>query len=109
MLDRLVRFALNQRVFVVLAVIGLLLVGGYAVINLPVEAFPDVQDVQVQIITQYPAGAPEEVERAISKPIETEMSGVPHITQLRSISMTGLFSAAAIAPSVLPCHSGFLL
>jgi cobalt-zinc-cadmium resistance protein CzcA len=90
MLDRLVRFALNQRVFVVLVVIGLLLVGGYAVVNLPVEAFPDVQDVQVQIITQYPAGAPEEVERAISKPIEAEMSGVPHITQLRSISMTGL-------------------
>lgn len=90
MLDRLVRFALTQRVFVVLAVIGLLLVGGYAVINLPVEAFPDVQDVQVQIITSYPSGAPEEVERTISKPIEVEMSGVPHITQLRSISMTGL-------------------
>ncbi len=90
MLDRLVRFALKQRVFVVLAVIGLLLVGGYAVLNLPVEAFPDVQDVQVQIITAYPSGAPEEVERTISKPIEVEMSGVPHITQLRSISMTGL-------------------
>lgn len=90
MLDRLVRFALQQRVFVVLAVIGLLLVGGYAVLNLPVEAFPDVQDVQVQIITAYPSGAPEEVERTISKPIEVEMSGVPHITQLRSISMTGL-------------------
>ena len=90
MLERLVRFALHQRVFVVLAVIGLLLVGGYAVLDLPVEAFPDVQDVQVQIITPYQAGAPEEVERAISKPIEVEMSGVPHITQLRSISMTGL-------------------
>jgi cobalt-zinc-cadmium resistance protein CzcA len=90
MLDRLVRFALQQRVFVVLAVIGLLFVGGYAVLNLPVEAFPDVQDVQVQVITPYPGGAPEEVERAISKPIEAEMSGVPRITQLRSISMTGL-------------------
>ncbi|HET8869000.1 MAG TPA: CusA/CzcA family heavy metal efflux RND transporter, partial [Aquabacterium sp.] len=66
------------------------LVGGYAVLNLPVEAFPDVQDVQVQIITQLPSAAPEEVERAISKPIEVEMSGVPHLTQLRSISMTGL-------------------
>ncbi len=90
MLDKLVRFAITQRVFVVLAVIGLLMVGGFAVVNLPVEAFPDVQDVQVQIITQYPSGAPEEVERTISKPIEIEMSGVPHITQLRSISMTGL-------------------
>ncbi len=90
MIDRLVRFALTQRVFIVIAVIGLLLVGAYAVAELPVEAFPDVQDVQVQIITQLPGGAPEEVERAISKPIEVEMSGVPHITQLRSVSMPGL-------------------
>ncbi len=90
MVDKLVRFALTQRIFVLLAVLGLLLTGGYAVVNLPVEAFPDVQDVQVQIITALPSGAPEEVERSISKPIEAEMSGVPHITQLRSISMTGL-------------------
>ncbi|HET8694430.1 MAG TPA: efflux RND transporter permease subunit, partial [Aquabacterium sp.] len=90
MLDKLVRFALTQRVFVVLAVTGLLFAGVYAVENLPVEAFPDVQDVQVQIITQLPSAAPEEVERTISKPIEVEMSGVPHLTQLRSISMTGL-------------------
>ncbi len=90
MLDRLVRFALTQRVFVLLAVMALLLVGTYAVVELPVEAFPDVQDVQVQIITQLPGAAPEEVERGISKPIEVEMSGVPHITQLRSVSMPGL-------------------
>ncbi len=90
MIDRLVRFALTQRAFIVIAVIALLLVGAYAVAELPVEAFPDVQDVQVQIITQLPGGAPEEVERAVSKPIEVEMSGVPHITQLRSVSMPGL-------------------
>jgi len=90
MLDRIVRFALNQRIFVLLAITALLVVGGYAVANLPVEAFPDVQDVQVQIITPLPNGAPEEVERSISRPIEVEMSGVPHLTQLRSISMTGL-------------------
>lgn len=90
MLDRLVRFALTQRVFVLLAILALLLVGTYAVVELPVEAFPDVQDVQVQIITQLPGAAPEEVERGVSKPIEIEMSGVPHITQLRSVSMPGL-------------------
>ncbi|WP_375212546.1 efflux RND transporter permease subunit [Aquabacterium sp.] len=90
MLDRIVRFALTQRLFMLLSILALLGVGAYAVLNLPVEAFPDVQDVQVQIITQLPGSAPEEVERAISKPIEVEMSGVPRITQLRSISMTGL-------------------
>ena len=90
MLEKMVRFALMQRVFVVIAITALLLVGGYAVVNLPVEAFPDVQDVQVQIITPYPSAAPEEVERMISRPIEAEMSGVPRITQLRSVSITGL-------------------
>jgi len=58
--------------------------------NLPIEAFPDVQDVQVQIVTQYPGQAPEEVERAITLPIEREMSGVPRQTQLRSVTITGL-------------------
>ncbi|MBS0512976.1 MAG: efflux RND transporter permease subunit [Proteobacteria bacterium] len=90
MIERLVQFALQQRVFVLLATVGLLVFGAYALSNLPVEAFPDVQDVQVQIVTQYRGRAPEEVERMISKPIEVEMSGVPHVTQLRSVSITGL-------------------
>jgi cobalt-zinc-cadmium resistance protein CzcA len=64
--------------------------GWYAWRNLPVEAFPDVQDVQVQIITQVPGQAPEEVERSVTLPIEREMSGVPRMTQLRSVSITGL-------------------
>jgi cobalt-zinc-cadmium resistance protein CzcA len=90
MIERLVSFALQQRVFILLLTVGLLIAGGFALRELPVEAFPDVQDVQVDIITQYPGRAPEEVERMISKPIELEMSGVPRITQLRSVSITGL-------------------
>lgn len=90
MLERLVTFALQQRVFVIAAVFALIAAGWYAVENLPVEAFPDVQDVQVNIVTQAPGQAPEEVERGISLPIEREMSGVPRMTQLRSVSMTGL-------------------
>ncbi len=50
------------------------------------EAFPDVQDVQVQIDTLVPGQAPEEVERTVTLPIEREMSGIPHMTQLRSVS-----------------------
>jgi cobalt-zinc-cadmium resistance protein CzcA len=89
-LDRLVTFALQQRVFVLAVAVVLAIAGWRAWKNLPVEAFPDVQDVQVQIITQVPGQAPEEVERSVTLPIEREMSGVPRMTQLRSVSITGL-------------------
>jgi len=90
MLDKLISFALQQRVFVLAAVLVLAIVGWRAVEDMPIEAFPDVQDVQVQIVTQAPGQAPEEVERSITLPIEREMSGVPNMTQLRSVSITGL-------------------
>ena len=90
MLDRLITFALQQRVFV-LVLTGVLVAAGWvAMNNLPIEAFPDVQDVQVQVVTQLPGLAPEEVERSVTLPIEREMSGVPRQTQLRSVSITGL-------------------
>lgn len=90
MLDKLITFILQQRNFVLLAAAILGFVGWRASSNLPVEAFPDVQDVQVQIITQARGLAPEEVERAVTLPIERGMSGVPHMTQMRSVSITGL-------------------
>ncbi|MGA8865087.1 MAG: CusA/CzcA family heavy metal efflux RND transporter [Gallionella sp.] len=90
MLEKLITFALRQRVFVLSGAVVLVVVGWRAVDNLPVEAFPDVQDVQVQIDTLAPGMAPEEVERSVTLPIEREMSGTPHMTQLRSVSITGL-------------------
>lgn len=90
MLDKLITFALQQRVFILSASLVLVIFGWYAWENLPIEAFPDVQDVQVQIVTQAAGWAPEEVERGVTLPIEREMSGVPHMTQLRSVSITGL-------------------
>ncbi len=90
MLEKLITFALQQRVFVLAGALALLIAGWRAIDNLPVEAFPDVQDVQVQIDTLVPGQAPEEVERSVTLPIEREMSGVPHMTQLRSVSITGL-------------------
>ena len=90
MFDTLITLALRQRVFVILAALLVLGYGVYAVNQISIEAFPDVQDVQVQVVTQAPGQAPEEVERIISLPIEREMSGVPGMTQLRSVSITGL-------------------
>ena len=90
MLEKIITFALQQRVFVLAGTLVLLVAGWQATENLPIEAFPDVQDVQVQIVTQSPGQAPEEVERSVTLPIEREMSGVPRMTQLRSVSITGL-------------------
>lgn len=90
MIEKLITFALQQRIFVLLIAVVLVIAGWRAWTGLPVEAFPDVQDVQVQIITQVPGQAPEEVERTVTLPIEREMSGVPRLTQLRSVSITGL-------------------
>ena len=90
MLRQLVNFAVSQRAFVLLAFAIMSVVGIRVLKDLPIEAFPDVQDVQVQVITQVPGKAPEEIERSVTLPIEREMSGVPRVTQQRSVTMTGL-------------------
>ncbi|MDB5757611.1 MAG: efflux transporter permease subunit [Burkholderia sp.] len=90
MLDKLIRFVLSQRVFVLVLTVALAIFGYRSLVSLPIEAFPDVQDVQVQIVTQYPGQAPEEIERTVTLPIEREMSGVPRQTQLRSVTISGL-------------------
>jgi cobalt-zinc-cadmium resistance protein CzcA len=90
MLEKLVTFALQQRLFVVVAAVVIGIGGWLAWTRLPIEAFPDVQDVQVLIVTQYPGQAPEEVERSISMPIEREMNGVANLIQVRSVSIFGL-------------------
>ena len=90
MLEKLITFSLQQRVFVLIGSVILIVSGWLAVTNLPIEAFPDVEDVHVQIITQVPGLAPEEVERIVTLPIERGMNGVPHLMQMRSVSITGL-------------------
>jgi cobalt-zinc-cadmium resistance protein CzcA len=90
MLQRIIDAVLKQRVFVVAVTLMLAVAGIYAFSQLPIQAFPDVQDVQVQVITLAPGQAPEEIERAITLPIERSMYSVPRLSQLRSVSMSGL-------------------
>lgn len=90
MLEKLITFSLQQRTFVLITTFILIIAGVVSVQNLPIEAFPDVEDVHVGIVTQVPGLAPEEVERAVTLPIEHGMSGVPHLAQMRSVSITGL-------------------
>src|ERR1039457_5919776 len=90
MIRRLVDFALSNR-FVVMA-IALLLLGWGAVSfhNLPVEAYPDIADNYVTVITQWPGRSAEEVEQQVTIPIEIQMNGIPHLAHLRSESIFGL-------------------
>jgi cobalt-zinc-cadmium resistance protein CzcA len=90
MIRWLVDFALNNR-FVVLSMAFLLFIWGIiAFKRLPVEAYPDVANVWVQVITQWPGRAAEEVEQQVTIPIEIQMNGIPHLQHVRSASLAGL-------------------
>jgi cobalt-zinc-cadmium resistance protein CzcA len=96
MISRLVEFTLKNR-FMVLALTLLLLVwGAISFHNLPVEAYPDVANNYVQVITQWPGRAAEEVEQQVTIPIETQLNGLPHLKNLRSASLFGLSSVTMI-------------
>ena len=90
MITRVIAFALHQR-FITLALAFLLTVGGIASYHrLPIEAYPDVGDVRVEVITLWPGHAAEEVERLITIPIENELNGIANVTFLRSDTLFGL-------------------
>jgi cobalt-zinc-cadmium resistance protein CzcA len=92
MIARIVSFALSQRFLVVTASIMLMIWGVVSFRNLPIDAYPDLSPPHVEIITQWPGHAAEEVERLITIPIELEMNGIPKLDALRSISLYGLSS-----------------
>ena len=92
MVDRLVSFALSQRLMVIVAIIAISVWGVVAFGRLPIDAYPDLSPPHVEIVTQWPGHAAEEVERLITIPIEVEMNGIPKLEALRSISLYGLSS-----------------
>jgi cobalt-zinc-cadmium resistance protein CzcA len=90
MIDALVRAAITQRLVVVVVAACLLVAGIHAARKLSVDAFPDVTNVQVQIATEAPGRSPEEVERFVTVPIEIGMTGLPALTEMRSLNKPGL-------------------
>ncbi|MFZ4702592.1 MAG: efflux RND transporter permease subunit, partial [Candidatus Methylumidiphilus sp.] len=90
MIQRVIAFCLQQRLLIIGGAVFLAVAGVYSFLNLPVQAFPDVQNVFVQVVTQYPGQAPEEVEKLVTLPIEKEMNGLPHLINMRSVSIFGL-------------------
>jgi cobalt-zinc-cadmium resistance protein CzcA len=90
--NRIVRAALDQPVIVVLLAVLLTAAGIWSLTRLPVDAYPDLSPPMVEITTQWPGHAAEEVERLITVPIEVEMNGLPGLRIMRSISLYGLSS-----------------
>ena len=90
MIHRVVQFALRQRPIVLFFVAALCIAGAVAFHNMPVDAYPDLSPPMVEIITQWPGHAAEEIERLVTVPTEVEMNGVPKLTVMRSISLYGL-------------------
>ncbi|HET7620187.1 MAG TPA: CusA/CzcA family heavy metal efflux RND transporter [Vicinamibacterales bacterium] len=92
MIQRLVSFALAQRFMVLVAMLGLAVWGIVSFTNLPIDAYPDLAPPRVQLVSQWPGHAAEEVERLITIPLEVEMNGIPKLEALRSVSLYGLSS-----------------
>ena len=90
MIERIIAFCMQQRLMVIGMTLAIAISGVIAFEELPVQAFPDVQNVFVQVVTQYPGQAPEEVEKMISLPLERAMNGLPHLINMRSVSIFGL-------------------
>ncbi len=89
-INRIVASSLGQRFIVILLTAILVGVGIWSFKRLPMDAYPDLSPPMVEIITQWPGHAAEEVERLITVPIERDMNGIPHTTTMRSISLYGL-------------------
>ena len=90
MIRNLVDFALNNRFMILAAALLLFVWGAISFHNLPVEAYPDVANNYVDVITQWPGRAAEEIEQQVTIPIEIQMAGIPHMEHLRSFSLAGL-------------------
>ncbi|VTS07058.1 efflux RND transporter permease subunit [Tuwongella immobilis] len=90
MFARWIDFALANRFLVLLGTLMLLAGGAYSAMRLPVDAVPDVTNVQVQVMTTAPALGPLEVEQAVTIPVEASMSGMPRVEEIRSVSQFGL-------------------
>src|SRR5271168_3093992 len=90
MIHRIVQFALAQRFLVLMLTVLIIVAGAWSFRQMPVDAYPDLSPPMVELITQWPGHAAEEVERLTTLPLELAMNGAPHLKVMRSISLYGL-------------------
>ena len=96
MINGLIRFSVENRLVVLLLVAIMSAAGAYSLINLPIDAVPDVTNVQVQVLTSAPSLAPLEMERQVTFPVEVAMSGLPDVEEIRSVSKFGLSAVTIV-------------
>lgn len=96
MLEKIIQFSIHKRATVLVLTVALTVVGFYNALHLSIDAIPDVTNVQVSAVTSVPGLSPLEVEQFITYPIELEFNGMPKVTEIRSISRTGVSSVTVI-------------
>lgn len=96
MINALIRFSIANKLVVLLLVLIMAAAGAYSLINLPIDAVPDVTNVQVQVLTSAPSLAPLEIERQITFPVEVAMSGIPGVEEIRSVSKFGISNVTIV-------------
>ena len=96
MFEKIIRFAIDQRWIVLAAVLGMAALGIHSYRQLPIDAVPDITNVQVQVNTSAPGYSPLESEQRITFPIETAMAGLPHLEETRSLSRYGLSQVTVV-------------
>ncbi|WP_435005096.1 efflux RND transporter permease subunit [Tundrisphaera lichenicola] len=96
MFDSLIKFSLKNRGLVILVLVAVAVSGVYSLLNLPIDAVPDITNVQVIALTDAPALGPEEVEQFITIPVENAMNGIPRIKEVRSITQFGFSSVTIV-------------
>jgi len=90
MIDRLIEASLRKRAIILFVVLLLIGLGVWAVLAIPIDAFPDVTNIQVEVVSTAPGLSPPEVERFVTFPVETAMRGLPRLDEVRSVSKAGL-------------------
>jgi cobalt-zinc-cadmium resistance protein CzcA len=96
MLERLLKFSIQNRYLIVLLTLGAAGVGVYSLQRLPIDAVPDITNNQVQINTLFPALSPVEIEKQVTFPIETALAGIPGLQYTRSLSRNGFSQVTAV-------------
>ena len=104
MLNRIIDATLEYRWLILVAIVGLLGVGGYALYTIPVEAFPDLTNNQVVVVTEAPGLPPTEMEQLVTYPIERAMLGLPNKEEVRSLSKLGLSMVTIVFTDAVPMY-----
>ena len=90
MIDRIVESSLRNRLLVLMGIVVIIVLGVWSFLRIPIDAFPDVTNVQVEVLSTAPGLSPLEVEKFVTYPVEMSLRGLPRLTALRSISRFGL-------------------